>query len=131
MIDEHGLQVLPITSLRLDYPVTKARVSSGIERLDSMLGGDGYYRGSSILVSGSAGTGKTSLAAAFVDGACRRGERCLYFAYEESPKQIMRNMASIGYDLSRWDAKGLLQFRAVRSTLYGLEQHLVSFYKYI
>ena len=131
MIDEHGLQILPVTSLRLDYPVTKTRVSTGIPRLDSMLGGEGYYRGSSILVSGSAGTGKTSLAAAFIDGACRRGERCLYFAYEESPKQIIRNMAAIGYELSRWETKGLLQFQAVRSTLYGLEQHLVSFYKYI
>src|SRR5262245_12197642 len=129
MIDEHGLRVLPISSMGLNYPVTKARVSTGIKRLDSMLGGEGYYRGSSILVSGSAGTGKTSLAAAFADSAARRGDRCLYFAYEESPKQIMRNMDSIGYDLERWERKGLLQFRAVRSTLQGLEQHLVLIHK--
>jgi circadian clock protein KaiC len=94
-----------------------------------MLGGEGYYRGSSILVSGSAGTGKTSLAATFADAACRRGERCLFVAYEESPRQIVRNMASIGLNLGRWERKGLLAFRAARSTLYGLEQHLVSIHK--
>ena len=131
MIDEHGLSVLPISSMALDYTVTKARVSTGIKRLDSMLGGEGYFRGSSILVSGSAGTGKTSIAAAFADSAARRGERCLYFAYEESPNQIMRNMGSIGYDLARWERKRLLQFRAVRSTLYGLEQHLVTIHKHV
>jgi circadian clock protein KaiC len=131
MIDEQGLSVLPISSLGLNYPVSKARVSSGIPRLDAMLGGGGYYRGSSILVSGSAGTGKTSLAAAFADAACRRGERCLYFAYEESPRQIMRNMGSVGYHLGRWERKGLLSFQAVRSTLYGLEQHLVSIYQHV
>jgi circadian clock protein KaiC len=129
MIDEHGLSVLPISSLGLDYPVRTDRVSTGIERLDAMLGGGGYFRGSSILVSGSAGTGKTSLAVAFVDAACRRGERCLYMAYEEAPAQIVRNMASIGYDLEHWVRKGLLRFRAARSTLYGLEQHLVTLHK--
>jgi circadian clock protein KaiC len=131
MIDEHGLSVLPISSMGLDYAVSEARMSSGIPRLDAMLGGEGYYRGSSILVSGTAGTGKTSLAAAFVDSACRRGERCLYLAYEESPRQIMRNMASVGYSLGRWDRKGLLRFHAVRSTLYGLEQHLVTIHKQV
>jgi circadian clock protein KaiC len=129
MIDQHGLSVLPITSLGLDYAVEKERISSGIPRLDTMLGGEGYYRGSSILVSGSAGTGKTSLAATFADAACRRGERCLFVAYEESPRQIVRNMASIGLNLGRWERKGLLAFRAARSTLYGLEQHLVSIHK--
>ena len=94
-----------------------------------MLGGKGYYRGSSVLVSGSAGTGKTSLAAAFADAACRRGERCLYLAFEEAPSQIIRNMASIGFDLGQWVRKGLLRFQAVRSTLYGLEQHLVTIHK--
>ena len=129
MIDEHGFNVLPISSLGLNYAVSEARISSGIQRLDAMLGGLGYYRGSSILVTGAAGTGKTSMASAFVDSACRRGERCLYFAYEESPDQIMRNMASVGYNLARWERKGLLRFRASRSTLYGLEQHLVSIYR--
>jgi len=131
MIDEHGLSVLPISALGLDYAISDARISSGIPRLDAMLGGDGYFRGSSILVSGAAGTGKTSLAAAFADSACRRGERCLYLAYEESPRQIVRNMASVGYDLGRWERKGFLRFRAVRSTLYGLEQHLVSIHKQV
>jgi circadian clock protein KaiC len=131
MIDETGLTVLPISSLGLDYDVSRERVSSGIDGLDLMLGGRGYYRGSSILVSGSAGTGKSSLAAAFADGACRRGERCLFFAFEEAPAQIVRNMASIGYDLHKWVRKGLLRFRAVRSTLYGLEQHLGSMHSLV
>ena len=131
MIDEHGLSVLPISSLGLDYAVREGRISSGVPRLDSMLGGHGYHRGSSILVSGSAGTGKSSIAAAFADAACRRGERCLYLAYEESPRQIMRNMDSIGYDLALWVRKGLLRFHAVRSTLYGLEQHLVTIHKHV
>jgi circadian clock protein KaiC len=131
MIDEHGLSVLPISSLRLDYAVSDARISSGIPNLDAMLGSKGYYRGSSILITGEAGTGKTSLAIASVHSACSRGERCLYFAYEESPRQIVRNMASIGYDLEPWLRKDLLQFHAVRSTHYGLEQHLVSIYKLV
>jgi circadian clock protein KaiC len=131
MIDEHGLSVLPISSLGLDYGVTTERVSSGVARLDAMLGGRGYYRGSSVLVSGTAGTGKTSVAAAFADAACRRGERCLYVALEEAPAQIIRNMASISYDLAQWVRKGLLKFHAVRSTLYGLEQHLVSTHKLV
>ncbi len=129
MIDEHGLSVLPISSLGLDYAVGSERIPTGVERLDAMMGGEGYYRGSSVLVTGGAGTGKSSMAAAFVDAACRRGERCLYFAYEEAPAQIIRNMASIGYDLDRWVKKGLLCFRAVRSTLYGLEQHLGNVHK--
>ena len=126
MIDEHGLSVLPISSMGLTYPVTSDRVSTGVPRLDAMMSGQGYYRGSSILVSGTAGTGKSSLAAAFADSTCRRGERCLYFSFEESPEQIMRNMASIGFDLGQWVKKGLLKFRSVRPSLYGLESHLVS-----
>lgn len=126
MIDEHGLSVLPISSLGFDYPVTTERVSTGIDRLDAMLGGKGYYSGSSVLVSGTAGTGKSSLAAAFADAACRRGERCLYVAFEEAPAQITRNMASVGFDLEQWTKKGALRFHAVRSTLCGLEQHLGS-----
>jgi len=129
LIDEHGLSILPISSLGLDYGVGTERISTGIKRLDAMLGGKGYYRGSSILVTGSAGTGKTSVAVAFADGVCRRGERCLYLAFEEAPSQIIRNMASIGFDLDRWVRKGLLRFQAVRLTLYGLEQHLVSIHK--
>ncbi|MBI5834741.1 MAG: circadian clock protein KaiC [Armatimonadetes bacterium] len=128
-IDERGLSVLPLSSLGLAYEVSDERVPSGAERLDTMLGGKGYFRGSSILVSGTAGAGKTSLAAAFVDAQCRRGERCLYLAFEESPHQILRNMRSVSYDLEPWVKAGLLHFHAVRSTLYGLEQHLVALHK--
>ncbi len=131
MIDEHGLSVLPISSLGLDYGAGTERVSTGIDRLDAMLGGRGYYRGSSVLVSGTAGSGKTSMAAAFAEATCRRGERCLYLAYEEAPSQIMRNMASIGFALDPWVKKGLLRFHAVRSTLHGLEQHLGSVHKLV
>lgn len=131
MIDEHGLSVLPISSLSLDYEVSQERVSTGVPRLDTMLGGQGYYRGSTVLVSGSAGTGKSSLGAAFADAVCRRGERCLYLAFEEAPAQILRNMASIGIDLGQWQSRGLLRFHAVRSTAYGLEQHLVYLHKLV
>ncbi len=129
LIDETGFSILPVTSLGLDYAVTSERVSTGIPRLDSMLGGQGYYRGSSVLVSGTAGTGKTSLAAYFADAACRRGERCLYLAFEESQDQIIRNMRSIGLDLDPWVRQGLLKFHAARSTLYGLEMHLAMIHK--
>ncbi len=131
LIDEHGLSVLPISSLGLDYPVTSERVSSGVPRLDAMLGGSGYYRGSSILVSGTAGTGKTSLAATFADTTCRRGERCICFSFEESADQILRNMRSIGIDLERWVKKGLLQFTCIRPSLYGLEMHLANIVKLV
>lgn len=131
LIDEQGFAVLPISSLGLDHAASLDRVATGIPRLDTMLGGQGYYRGSSILVSGSAGTGKSSLAAHFVEAACRRGERCLYFAFEESRHQIIRNMRSIGIDLEQWVKKGLLEFRTVRPTLYGLEMHLVTMHKAI
>ncbi|HTY64147.1 MAG TPA: circadian clock protein KaiC [Acidobacteriota bacterium] len=131
LIDEDGLSVLPISSLELNYPVSEERVSSGIGRLDAMMGGKGYYRGSSILISGTAGTGKTSLAAAFADKTCRSGGRCLYFSFEESPEQILRNMRSIGIDLNRWRKKGLLRFNSVRPTLFGLEMHLASIHKMV
>ncbi|WAC08051.1 MAG: circadian clock protein KaiC [Thermodesulfobacteriota bacterium] len=131
LIDESGLSILPITSLGLDYPVSLERVSTGIPKLDAMLDGKGFYRGSTILVSGTAGNGKTSMSATFADAACRRGERCLYFAFEESPSQIIRNMESIGLDLSRWVKKGLLKFHSARPSLYGLEMHLVTFHKVI
>src|SRR5688500_7933968 len=125
LIGESGLSVLPITSLQLDHEASTQRVSTGIPALDAMLGGRGYYRGSSVLVSGAAGTGKSSLGATFIDAACRRGERCLIFAYEESPAQMLRNMRSIGIDLEPWIEKGLLEIHASRPTLHGLEQHLV------
>ncbi|MGB5217693.1 MAG: circadian clock protein KaiC [Smithella sp.] len=131
LIDEGGLSILPITSLGLDYPVSSERISTGIPKLDTMLGEKGFYRGSTILVSGTAGTGKTSLAATFAEAACRRGERCLYFAFEESPSQIIRNMSSIGMDLTRWVKKGLLRFHSARPSLYGLEMHLLTFHKVI
>ncbi len=131
LIDENGISVLPITSLGLHHIVSSERISSGIPRLDTMLGGKGYYRGSSILVSGTAGTGKTSIAANFANSACERGERCLYFAFEESSNQLTRNMRSIGVDLEPWIRQKLLNIYAVRPTLYGLEMHLVKMYKLI
>lgn len=124
LIDEEGITVLPITSLGLQHPAAMERISSGIDRLDAMLDQRGYYQGSTVLVSGTAGSGKTSLAAHFVEAACRRGERALYFAFEESPNQVIRNMRSIGVDLARWHEAGLLQFQATRPTFYGLEMHL-------
>jgi circadian clock protein KaiC len=131
LIDEHGLSVLPISSLGLNYPVSVERVSSGIERLDAMLGCQGYYCGSSVLISGTAGTGKSSMAAAFADKTCRGGGRCLYFSFEESPEQIVRNMRSIGFNLDQWRKKDLLRFNSVRPTLYGLEMHLASIHKMV
>ena len=131
LITKDGISVLPITSIGLDHKVPAGRVSTGIKKLDNMLGAKGYYRGSSILLSGTAGTGKSSLAAAFVDAACRRGERCLYFSFEESTEQIIRNMRSIGIDLSPHVKKGLLQFHVARPTLYGLEMHLVTMHELI
>jgi len=131
LIDEQGFSVMPISSIGLDHPASSERISSGIPRLDTMLGEKGYYRGSSVLVTGTAGTGKSSTAAHFVDAACRRGERCLYFAFEESRHQIIRNMRSIGIDLEQWVNRGLLEFRNSRPTLYGLEMHLVTMHKAI
>jgi circadian clock protein KaiC len=126
LIDQDGLSVLPVTSLGLSYTAHKERVSTGVARLDEMLSGQGYYRGSTVLVSGSAGTGKTSLAAHFADAACRRGERCLYFLFEESPAQLMRNMRSIGLDLQPWLDRKLLEFHADRPARFGLETHLAA-----
>lgn len=131
MIDEDGISVLPITSLSFEHRVSEERISSGVTRLDTMLGGKGFFRGSSVLVTGSAGTGKTSIAAHFVSAACARGEKCLYFGFEESPGQVIRNMRSIGLDLKRWREKGRLEFHALRSTLCGLETHLTTFYKLV
>jgi circadian clock protein KaiC len=131
LIDEDGFSVLPVTSLGLNYTSSAERISTGIPRLDTMLSGKGYFRGSTVLVSGTAGTGKTSIAAQFAEAACRRGERVLYFTFEESPSQLVRNMRSIGIDLELWEQKGLLQFHATRPTLYGLETHLTTSIKLI
>jgi circadian clock protein KaiC len=131
LIGKHGISVLPITSIGLEHKASTERVSTGIKELDDMLAGKGFYRGSSILVSGTAGTGKTSLAAVFVDAACRRGEHCLYFAFEESADQIIRDMRSIGIDLAPHIKRGLLQIHVARPSQYGLELHLVTMYDLI
>ena len=131
LIDEDGISVLPITSLMLDNKVSSQRIRSGIPKLDEMLGGKGFFKGSSILVSGTAGTGKTSIAAYFANESCNRKERCIYFAFEESPEQIVRNMTSIGLQLDEHIKSGLLKFHAARPTLHGLEMHLVVIYKMI
>jgi circadian clock protein KaiC len=124
LIDDDGIVVMPITSVGLRQDVSPQRMSSGISDIDNMLGGKGYYRGSSVLVSGTAGTGKTSMGASFVDSACRHGERVIIFSFEESPKQIIRNMRSIGIDLQQWVRLGLLEFHSIRPSMYGLEKHL-------
>jgi circadian clock protein KaiC len=131
LIDEKGISVLPITSSDLAHSISNERISTGIPRLDTMLGGQGFYRGSSILISGTAGSGKSSLAAQIAEAACRRGEKVVYFAFEESPQQIVRNMQSIGVDLDRWVRKGNLIIRASRPTHYGLEMHLAIMHKTI
>jgi circadian clock protein KaiC len=131
LIDEDGISVLPITSLLLRSDASTQKISSGIPALDTMLGGKGFYRGSSILVSGTAGTGKTSIAAVFAHENCKRGERSIYFAFEESPQQVIRNMRSIGVDLKTDIDKGLLRMYASRPTLHGLEMHLVDIHKKI
>jgi circadian clock protein KaiC len=126
LIGSNGVSVLPITSIGLQHAVSLERISSGVPSLDEMLGGQGLYRGSSVLVSGTAGTGKSTIAAQFCAAACARGERALYFAFEESAAQIIRNMASVGIRLDRWVDEGLLRFRCVRPSLLGLEAHLAS-----
>src|SRR5687767_945967 len=131
LIDEDGITVLPITSVGLDHQVSSDRISSGVPELDQMLGGQGYFRGSSVLVSGTAGTGKSTLCAHFADATCQRGEKCLYFAFEESPSQIIRNMRGIGINLQRWVDQGLLRFYATRPSLQGLETHLSQIHKHI
>jgi len=131
LIDEDGISVLPVTSLKLEKEVSSARVSSGIPALDKMLGGHGFFKGGSILVSGTAGTGKTSIAACFANEVCNQKKKCLYFAFEESPNQIIRNMHSISIDLKKHVNNGLLEFHASRPTLHGLEQHLVAIHKII
>ena len=131
LIDEEGFSVLPMTGLQLDHEVSNERVSSGVPALDAMLDGKGYYRGSSVLISGTAGTGKTSLAAHFAQESARRGERCLYLAFEESPQQLMRNMRTIGVDLEPHVKKGALRLHSARPSLHGLEMHLVQIHKMV
>ena len=131
LVDKDGISIFPITSLELEQKASTERVSSGIPALDAMLDGKGYFRGSSILISGTAGTGKTSLASHVAQAACQRGERCLFLAFEESHGQIIRNMRSIGIDFQPWVEKGILQFHAVRPTLYGLEMHLATIHRLI
>jgi circadian clock protein KaiC len=131
LIDERGMSVLPVTALQLQHDVSSERVSSGVPDLDELLEGNGYYRGSTVLLSGTAGSGKTTLSASFADAACRRGERCLFIDFEESPKQVARNMQSVGIDLSQWSEKGLLFHEAWRPTQYGMEMHLLRIHKLI
>jgi circadian clock protein KaiC len=131
IIDEKGFSVLPITSIGLTHKAPTQRVSTGNARLDNMFGGHGFYRGSSILVSGTAGTGKSTIAAHFIDAACKRGERALFFAFEESQDQIIRNMRSIGIDLEKYVKQGLLKFQNARPSNFGLEIHLALIHKVI
>lgn len=131
LIDTSGLSVLPVSSMALQHKAPLDRISAGIPHLDGMLSEKGYYRGSTILVTGGAGTGKTSLAAHFLDAACRRGERCLCFLFEESPDQLLRNMRSIGVDLEPWVTAGVLQFHADRPSRYGLETHLATMHQVV
>ncbi len=125
LIDQHGISVLPVTSLGLNHPAYSERISTGIAELDRMFEGRGYFRGSTVLVTGTAGTGKTSMGAHLIDAACGRGENCILFSFEESPQQIIRNMTSLGLDLGRWVKKGLLQIESARPSAFGLEMHLV------
>ena len=131
LIGDEGLSVLPITSLGLNHKVSSERISTGIPRLDAMLGGRGFFRGSSILLTGTPGTGKTIVASSFAQAAARRGERVLFFSFEESPNQIIRNMHSIGLRLEPLVKRGLLRFHSARPSLYGLEMHLATMFKEI
>jgi circadian clock protein KaiC len=131
LIGDEGISVLPITSLGLNHKISTERIPTGIPRLDAMLGGRGFFRGSSILLTGTPGTGKTIVAANFAQAACRRGERTLFFSFEESPNQIIRNMQSIGLRLDPLVKRGLLRFHAARPSLYGLEMHLATMFKEI
>ena len=131
LIGEQGITVLPVTSLGLNHKVSSERVSTGIAGLDLMLGGAGYYRGSSVLVSGTAGSGKTTISAQLANATAQRGERCLYLAFEESSDQIVRNMRSVGIDLAPWLQAGLLRIEAARPTLHGLEMHLAQVHQIV
>jgi circadian clock protein KaiC len=131
LIDDHGISVLPVTSLEMQHKVSSERIPTGIADLDEMLEGQGFYRGSSILISGTAGSGKTTMAASFADAACRRGERCLLVGFEESVGQVTRNMSSVGLDLNQWVEKELLIHEAWRPSQYGIEMHLLRIHKLV
>lgn len=131
LIDDHGISVLPVTSLEMSHQVSTERVPTGIADLDEMLGGKGFYRGSSVLISGTAGSGKTTMAASFAAASCSRGERCLYVGFEESVDQVARNMMSVGLDLKQWRDKGLLVHEAWRPSQYGIEMHLLRIHKLV
>ena len=131
LIDSGGISIMPVTSLGMSFAAGTQRLSSGIPRLDTMLGGKGYYRGSSVLVSGMAGSGKTSIAGCFAHGSVERGERCLWFAFEESPIQIVRNMRSIGVDLAPALRDKTLRIEAASPIAFGLEMHLVTMHKLV
>jgi circadian clock protein KaiC len=131
LIDERGISILPLSALELQHKVSSERLSSGVPDLDAMLEGKGFFRGSSILVTGTAGSGKTTLAASFVDAACRRGERCLFVDFEESRDQVARNMKSVGLDLQHWIEDGLLAHEAWRPTQFGIEMHLLRIHKLV
>jgi circadian clock protein KaiC len=131
LIDHDGISVLPITSLGLDYDVSTERISSGIDGVDKMMDGKGFYRGSAILLSGGAGTGKTTVAMKLIDAACKRGEKCLLLAFEESPQQIVRDMKSVGMDIQKWLDKNILYIASSRPSVYGLEMHLVKMHNLI
>lgn len=131
LIDERGISVLPLTGLRLRHEATSKRISTGIPRLDEMFDGKGYYVGSTVLLSGTAGSGKTSLAAKFAASCCERGERALYLSYEESPSQIIRNVSSVGINLGKFIHHKLLKIESSRPGSFGLESHLVNVSKYI
>jgi len=131
LIDERGMSILPVTSLLLDHQVSSERIPTGVPDLDEMLEGKGYFRGSTILLSGTAGSGKTTLAASLADATCRRGERCLFIDFEESSKQVARNMKSVGIDLDQWARKGLFFHEAWRPTQFGTEMHLLRIHKLI
>ncbi len=131
LIDTKGISVLPLSSASMDYKVSNQRVSTGVPELDAMFGGKGFYRGSTVMLSGTAGTGKTSLASSLANATCSRGGRCMYFSFEESEAQILRNMRSIGLDLAPHVQAGLLQFHATRPTVHGLEMHLVQLHRLV
>ncbi|MFL5330407.1 MAG: circadian clock protein KaiC [Gemmataceae bacterium] len=131
LINETGISVVPITSASLEHPASDERILTGVPLLDEMFGDKGVYRGSSVLISGTAGTGKTSIAAHFAAAACGRGEQCLFLSFEESPAQLIRNMRSIGLDLERWTKKGLLQIHSERPTRFGLEMHLALLHRMV
>jgi len=131
LIGNEGISVLPITSLGLNHHISSERIATGIPRLDAMLGGRGFFRGSSILLTGTSGTGKTLVSANFAHAACKRGERALFFSFEESPNQIIRNVHSIGLRLEPWVKRGLLRFHSARPSLYGLEMHLATMFREI